>query len=122
MNRPTEKPRLKLLIGTDDRSVDDVVAAQRTIRAVATGTRNWASHLSAVIPPVEAKPGALLPRLILQMGRLIEVFVVIDAEDPSRCRWSGAGTAKMRCEEQGREAEEHDKGGDWMKIRDTDAT
>src|SRR5580692_1165023 len=36
--------------------------------------------LSAVIPPVEAHPGAPLPRLILEVSRLVELLVVVNAE------------------------------------------
>src|ERR1700728_1860226 len=35
---------------------------------------------STVIPPVEADPGATLPRLILEVSGLVELLVVVDAE------------------------------------------
>jgi len=35
---------------------------------------------SAVIPPVEADPRAALPRLILQVGCLVELLVVVNTE------------------------------------------
>ena len=81
MNRSTEKTRLELLIRTDDGGVDDTGTAQRTIRAIATGAGNVTRNQATIKPPVEAQPGAIFPRLVLQVGRLIELFVVVDAEN-----------------------------------------
>jgi hypothetical protein len=52
----------------------------RTVSTVASSARSRAGHQAAVIPPVEADPRAVLPGLVLQVSRLIELFIVIDAE------------------------------------------
>jgi hypothetical protein len=63
---------LHLLIGAEPREVD---------RGVETGRiRHRARHQAAIIAPVKTDPWALLPRLILQVGGLVEFFVVVDAE------------------------------------------
>ena len=41
-------------------------------------------HQAAVIAPVEAHPWAALPGLVLEVGGLVELLVVVDAEDSRR--------------------------------------
>src|ERR1700730_13712158 len=43
---------------------------------------NSAHDQAAVIAPVKSDPRSAVPELILQMSRLVEFFVVIDAENP----------------------------------------
>ena len=48
--------------------------------AIAAGAGNRTGDQTAVISPVEAEPRPALPRLVLQVRGLVEMFVVVDAE------------------------------------------
>ena len=50
------------------------------LRAIAAEARSLASNQAAVVSPVETEPRTALPGLVLQVGRLIEFLVVVDAE------------------------------------------
>ena len=51
-----------------------------------TLARSCACHQSSVIPPVEAHPGTAFPGLVLEVGRLVEPLVVVNAEGKCRRR------------------------------------
>ena len=80
MDCAAEQSRLKLLIGAETGDIDNGVAACRAVCTVASRARRWASHQAAVISPVEANPWPRLPGLVLQVGGLVELFVVVNAE------------------------------------------
>ena len=94
------QPRLKLLVGAESGDIHGVDVTERAIGAVAAGARRRTSDQAAVVPPVEAEPGALLPRLILHVSGGIEFFVVINAERTDRSR-NCAGSPDLRTEEAG---------------------
>ncbi len=56
-------------------------------------------HETAVVAPIEAEPWAARPGLVLQVGRLVELFVVVDAEHSTGGQGSGPSTADLRCKE-----------------------
>src|SRR5437868_4894387 len=72
MHRAAEQSGLELLVWSKARNIHHrgICPTRLTARA-----RNCACNQSAVISPVEANPGSGLPRLILEMGCLIEFFV-----------------------------------------------
>src|SRR5579862_2079816 len=85
MHGAAEQAGLELLIGADAGHVYYVSApgtagSQWPIGAIASRARNRTSDKAAVITPVETEPRPALPPLILQMGRLVESFVVVDSE------------------------------------------
>src|SRR5437016_2460283 len=43
--------------------------------------RNCTGHQSAVVPPIDANPRPTLPRLVLQVGGLVELLVVVNSEN-----------------------------------------
>ena len=94
-NRAAEQSGLELLIRAEDRRVHHGVAARRAVGAVAAGAGHRARHQAAVIAPVEAHPRAALPGLVLDVGGLVELLVVVDAEDPRRRR--GVAPAPPTC-------------------------
>jgi hypothetical protein len=55
---------------------------------------NSTDHQSAVVPPIEANPRSALPWLVLQMGRLIELFVMINSEDAAGRGGSSSGSPR----------------------------
>src|SRR5581483_2368109 len=121
MYRTTEETCLKLLIRADDRGIDHSITAEGSVSAVATGARNRAGYQSAVIAPIEAQPGASLPRLILQVSGLVKLLIVVNAENPGRSRGSGSRAADLRREESGRDTGEHNQSGEPMEIRNAHA-
>src|SRR5882672_5214966 len=84
-----EKACLDLLVGCQARQV--------YWRRGIGGKRYRSGHQAAVITPVEAKPRASLPHLVLDMRSLLELLVVVDAEHTS-CRRT-AQAADLRIEE-----------------------
>src|SRR5579862_548201 len=108
MHGAAEQAGLELLIGADAGHVYYVRApgtagSQWPIGAVASRARNRASDKAAVVAPVETEPWPALPRLILQMGRLVEYFVVVNAKGrkfPGHCNnRNRARPADLRSEE-----------------------
>src|SRR5579863_3524222 len=89
MNAAAVEARLEFLIGGQWSAVanhlDCRLAVQcggsRTVvpRACAVAGRR-SGHLSAVITPVQSEPRSTFRKLILNAGRLIKLFVVVDAE------------------------------------------
>src|ERR1700732_742264 len=57
-----------------------------------------AGHEPAIVAPVHGYPRQGLPRLILQMRRLIERLIVVDAKHSSIGGYSGAQPAHLRGE------------------------
>src|SRR5580700_10652265 len=91
------EPGLELLIG-GERYAANVGGDHAHIRHAANEDRSraivgrthpeagrCACDQSAVVPPVEAKPGTALPGLVLQVSGLVELFVVIDSKHSARC-------------------------------------
>src|ERR1019366_8114810 len=85
------QPGLVRLIGGQSPSGDgvdqsDLVTRKSSSRARCRCRQAWSctGHQSAVISPVEAEPRPGLPRLVLNMGCLVELLVVVNAEDADR--------------------------------------
>src|ERR1700728_23767 len=96
-----EQPCLELLIGRYSRHVDEVIGATTgwAVRTrLAAETRHGTRDQAAVVAPVEAKPRPSLPRLILDVRGLVEVFIVVDAKH-RRSPWRGANAADLRSED-----------------------
>src|SRR5215469_9017935 len=111
----TSQSGLELLIGGEGREID---RGRRIGRE-----RGGAGDQPAVVAPVEAHPGSLFPGLILQMGCLVETFVVINAE---RNRCAGGhrdrpGASDLRSEEARRDAGEDHERGKAVNLRYTHA-
>src|ERR1700690_669946 len=100
---------LELLVWAQPGDIDRRVVTHRAVGAVAAGTGRRASHQAAVIPPVEGEPRPVLPRLVLQVGGLIEFFVVVNAKRSYR---SGdrSCASDLRGEETGGNAGEDHQG------------
>src|SRR6202035_5138065 len=90
--------------------------AQRAVSAVASRARNRTGHQTAVIPPVEAEPGAGLPSLVLHVGCLIEFLVVVDAKNSAGGRGSSTSSADLRSEEPRRHAGEDHQRREAMEV------
>src|SRR5437867_1841230 len=67
-----EQARLELLVGSEP--------AGSEIHRPTVRDRYSASYQAAIVSPVEAEPRPVFPRLVLYVSRLVELFVVIDAE------------------------------------------
>ena len=83
------------------------------------GIRHAAHYQAAVVAPVESHPRCALPGLILKVRRLVELFVMIDAEHaaaalPLRCY---AKTRLLRLEVPCRHARHHHQRAESMEIR-----
>ena len=102
MNSAAKQASLELLVGSNDRGINHCVAAQWAIRTVPTGTGHRSGDQSAVISPIEPHPRAILPRLVLQVCRLIEFLIVVYTENSGWSRRSCTGTAKLGSEETSR--------------------
>ena len=48
--------------------------------ATSSRARRRSSHQAAIVSPVEGQPGAAFSRLVLQVSRLVEHLIVVDAE------------------------------------------
>lgn len=103
MHTITGESRLKFLIGRkwNARAIDHHDRRQAVqhcgLRASIAGqdsiSGSLARYQSAVEAPVEAYPGASLPRqLILDMRGLVEGFVVVDAENAAGGQRIGPGS------------------------------
>src|SRR5215471_18008688 len=105
-----EKARLKLLVRGQPGNID---------RIHAVAERNRSRHKAAVISPVKAHPWTPFPRLILQVGRLVELFVVVDAEHAVSTlpRRGCADARQLRLEESGRDAGHHNQRAESVKVR-----
>src|SRR5208337_2501941 len=106
----------------------DVIHATETYRprAIVERTcpeaRRCPGDQSTVVAPVEAKPRATLPRLILQVGRLVELLIVVNAEGQSGSgRHRRARSANLRLEKARRHAREDHKGREAMDFRHAQA-
>ena len=86
MNAPAVKTAFELLIRRQVGDIHHAVGSIRPVRAITPRAWYRTSHLTAVITPVEAEPRSLFERLVLQMRRLIESLVVIDAKHRDRAR------------------------------------
>src|ERR1700675_4354424 len=64
-----------------------------------TGRR--AGDKPAIVSPVEADPRKLLRGLILQVGCLVEMFVVVNAKNARRRGWVCTGSGDLRGKETG---------------------
>ena len=73
-------------------------------------------HESAVVPPIEAHPGVFLPGLVLNVRGLVEVLVVIDAENSRGRRRIGSRSGGLRGEEARRHARHHHERGQTVEV------
>src|ERR1017187_692198 len=123
MLRSAEEPRFELLIGSQGSSkrighIDGRLSTWGCrLRAIATVARCRASHQSAVIPPVKAQPWSGFPRLILQVRRLIELFVVVNAEGSSTLPHRDAQATRLRWEEARGHARHHYQRRESVELR-----
>ena len=117
MLAPAEESSLKLLVGTQACQVDcrPTIGQRSRSSAIPPETRDGTRHQAAVISPVETDPRATLPRLILQVSRLIELLVVVDAEDHWRAG-SSSCTAELGLEEPRCNTGEDHQRGESMEI------
>src|ERR1035437_10175427 len=111
-----EESGLKLLVGSQVGDVDDGARAIGSIVAIASGAGHRAGDKAAIVTPVEAEPRTLFPGLILQVGRLVEMLVVIDAEHSTSGRGPGANAADLRSVEAGRNTRHDDEGGEAVEV------
>ena len=109
MLAPAEQSSLQLLIRSEARQVD----RSRRIGC----ERHRARNQTAVIPPVEADPGPSLPGLVLQVSRLVELFVVVDTEGSPTLPYSNTQAAGLGWEETGGDAGEDYQGRKSMDVR-----
>src|ERR1041385_6847732 len=111
---------LELLIGSE--------AAPRKVHVAASSIRDRhsARHESAVIAPVEANPRPGFPRLVLQVRRLVELFVVVDAEREdiisASSRRDGASSAKLGVIEMRGNTREDEQSRESMDVRHAQAS
>src|SRR5208282_6166488 len=91
------------------------------IETINSITGRVAGDQTAVIPPVETSPRATLPGLILQVGCLVELFVVIDAEGEVGGGNRRACSADLRMEEARGHTREHHLCRKTVHIRDAHA-
>src|SRR5580693_4787212 len=68
------------------RHTSDEDRARAGVEGFQTEAGSGTRHETAVITPVEGYPRILLPWLILDVRRLVETFVMIDAKNARRCR------------------------------------
>src|SRR5207248_1109888 len=86
LHASASEPSLELLVGGESGQGNGRLSVQSCgLRAVVERIRSIARHRTChhatIVAPVEADPWTALPRrLVLQMGRLVEGFVVVDAE------------------------------------------
>ena len=66
---------------------------------------------------IEPDPRSALPRLVLQVGRLVEFLVVVDAERTHGSSGSGAHAADLRSEEARGHAGHHHDGREAVEVR-----
>src|SRR5208282_4316426 len=122
------EPSLKLLVGAQGVSEgitqkDGWLPANSSrLRAIVAGiypvTRCITGHKSAVVPPVGADPWTALPGLVLHMRRLVELFVVVNAERESGAvRHRRARAADLWLEKARRHAGENHLRRKSMQIR-----
>ena len=95
MYASAEHASLKFLVGSKPAGCE--------VDRSAVGNWHRASHQSAVVSPIEAKPRTILPRLILHVRGLVEPLVVVDAErseiGSTTSRRDSARTSNLRIEE-----------------------
>ena len=118
-----EQPCLELLIGRYSGHVDEVIGATTgwaVCTRLAAETRHGTRDKAAIVAPVEAKPRPGLPRLILDVRGLVEVFIVVDAKHRRSPR-RGANAADLRSKETRRHAGHHYKRRQAMEIRNRGA-
>jgi len=108
---PAEEPCLELLVGSQAGHIDV------GIHSVADG--NSAGDQAAVIPPIEANPGPLLPGLVLQVSGLVELLVVVDTEHAISALASrrDANSAQLRLEETRGHARHDNKRSKAVELR-----
>ena len=81
MYRTAEESCLELLVGAETGNIDDGVSAVGSVVAVAPCARCRSGDQTTIVSPVESQPGATLPGLVLEVGGLIKLLVVVNAED-----------------------------------------
>ncbi len=107
-----EQARLELLVGSEP--------AGSEIHRPTVRDRHRASYQPAVVSPVEAEPWPVFPRLVLYVSRLVELFVVVDAEwgdiASATPRRDSPGSSKLRVEKPGGNAGEDEQGTEPMEV------
>src|SRR6266700_7421969 len=107
-----EQARLELLVGSEP--------AGSEIHRPTVRDRYSAGYQAAIVSPVEAEPRPVFPRLVLYVSRLVELFVVIDAEwgdiASATPRRDSAGSSKLRVEKPGGNAGEDEQGTEYMEV------
>src|SRR5208337_570604 len=94
------------------------VAWQRCrLRAIATVARCLAGYETAVVSPIEAEPWSGFPRLILQVRRLVEFFVMVNAEGGSTLPNRHSQSAGLGREEARGHARHHYQCRESVEIR-----
>ena len=78
-------------------------AAQVDRRCIVGSERHRTGHQTRIVAPVEAAPDALqesaFGNLVIEVGRLVELLVVVDAERQATCLGGGSGSGGLRREE-----------------------
>src|SRR5580698_7232153 len=129
-NAGAGKSGFELFVGGHERTVGDhgnrrLTAQRRRCRAIVPRIHSVAgrgpSDLSAVIAPTEGHPGTTLPRLVLHVSRLIEFFVMIDAEGKSVGANRRAQSAHLRREKARGHARENNASAYAMNLRHAQA-
>src|SRR5438132_11199759 len=107
-----EQARLELLVGSEP--------AGSEIHRPTVRDGHCSCHQATVVSPIEAEPRHVFPRLVLYVSRLVELFVVIDAEwgdiASATPRRDSAGSSKLRVEKPGGDAGEDEQGTESMEV------
>src|SRR5213596_676598 len=107
-----EQARLELLVGSEP--------AGSEIQRPTVRDGRCSCHQATVVSPIEAEPRPVFPRLVLYVSRLVELFVVIDAEwgdiASATPRRDSAGSSKLQVEKPGGNAGEDEQGTEPMDV------
>ena len=110
-----EQARLELLVGSEP--------AGSEIHRPTVRDGHCSCHQATVVSPIEAEPRPVFPRLVLYVSRLVELFVVIDAEwgdiASATPRRDSPGSSKLRVEEACCYARENEKSRESMEVGHT---
>src|SRR5256885_1092140 len=110
-----EQARLELLVGSEP--------AGSEIHRPTVRDGHCSCHQATVVSLIEAEPRPVFPRLVLYVSRLVELFVVIDAEwgdiASATPRRDSPGSSKLRVEEACCYARENEKSRESMEVGHT---
>src|SRR5258708_16128894 len=110
---PEDLPRLQLLVCRKPGQI------HRSCRVRCEWNRT--GDQSAIVPPVEPDPRSVFPGLVLQVRRLVKLFVVVDAEGRSALPYGSSKTDGLWREEPRGHARHHYQRRESVELRHTHA-